>query len=316
MKQSNIFWGILLVGLGTLLLFDRLGVFDFHWWAFARLWPFLIILWGVSILPVKDGLKLLLAVLVLAGGVWMYSQNTEASFAHKGFHYRWDWDDDAHSQDEAEADEETYQRVDQSFNEPYDSVVANALLTMEAGAGVFTMKGSTGELIYAENKGFGNQFQFKVERIGQEAKILVKQDSEIKVRNHEGNRFNLMLNTSPVWDFNFDIGAAEFDFDLSNHKVRNIDIDGGAASIELKLGALQPETDVRIEAGATSIEIRVPASVGCRVTGSTVLSSKNLNGFNKIEKGLYETPGYESASQKIRIKVDAAISSFSVIRED
>lgn len=313
MKQSNIFWGAMLVGLGTLLLFDRLGMMHFDWWAFAKLWPFLIILWGVSIIPVQNGIKIVLALLVAAGSVFMYLNKAEDRPERHKYSYRYDFDDN----DEEEAEEsENDILTDQSFNEPYNPAISTAKLEMDAAAGSFVLQGSTGELIFAENKGFGNQFDFKTEVLGTEAKILLKQHNDIKFGKNKGNKFNLMLNTSPVWEFDFDIGAAEFDFDLSNHKVSKIDIDGGAASIELRLGDLQPETDISIDAGASSVEIRIPASAGCRILGTSVLSSRNFEGFDKVDKGHYETKNFETANQKIRIRMDAAISGFTVIREE
>lgn len=315
MKQSNIFWGTMLVGLGTLLLFDRLDMMHFDWWAFAKLWPFLIILWGVSIIPVQNGIKIVLALLVAAGSVFMYLNNAENRTERHKFSYHYDFDDDEDDEDEAE-ESDSGVATDQSYNEPYNQLITTAKLEMDAAAGSFVLQGSTGELIFAENKGFGNQFDFKTEVLGSEAKILLKQHNDIKLGKNKGNKFNLMLNTTPVWEFDFDIGAAEFDFDLSNHKVSKIDIDGGAASIDLKLGALQAETDISIDAGASSVEIRIPASAGCRILGTSVLSSRNFEGFEKIDKGHYETKNFETASQKIRIRMDAAISGLKVIREE
>lgn len=313
MKHSNIFWGTMLVSLGFLLLFDRLGVFDFNWWAFAKLWPFLIILWGVAILPVKGIVKIALSLLVAAGSIIMYAHHAGTTDHPRNFTFRYDdRDEDNNYHDEAEGGVQT----DQSFNEPFNNTISIARLEMDAGAGRFVLQGATGELIFAENKGIGSQFNFKVESIGEKATVFIKQNSDIKIRNNQGNHFNLMLNTTPVWEFDFDIGAAEFDFDLSNHKVSRLDIDGGAASIDLRIGSLHPLTEVSIDAGASSIEIRVPSTAGCRILGTTVLSSRSFEGFDKIDKGHYETPGYGDATQKINIRVDAAVSSFTVIRED
>lgn len=310
MKHSNIFWGTLLVGVGILLLLDRLEFMHFDWWAFGKLWPFLIILWGVSILPLHGNIKLPLALVVVVGSIFLYSNYAENSDHRKSFSYHFNDSDDEESDEN-----ETYVRSDQNFNEGYSPEIKRAVLDMDAGAGVFVLQGSTGELIYCENKGFGSQFDFKVETMDSVATIKVKQQSPVKVRNNSGNKFNLMLNTNPLWDFNIDVGAAEFDFDLSNHKVNKLDIDGGAASIEVKIGTLQKETDIEIDADASSIEIRIPSEAGCRITGSTVLSSRNFDGFEKLDRGHYETSNFSTAEQIIRIRVDAAVSSFSVIRE-
>jgi len=49
LTQKNIVWGAILVVLGLLLLFDAFGVIDF-WWNFWKLWPLLLVWWGIQLL--------------------------------------------------------------------------------------------------------------------------------------------------------------------------------------------------------------------------------------------------------------------------
>lgn len=304
MKHQNVFWGTILVGFGSLLLLDRLDVIYFNWWSMGKLWPFLLVLWGVSILPVKGGLKLVLALLVAGLSIITYShfQSGYEHKAEKNYTIRKDWEDD----EEVKT---------QYFSEPFNPEVEKAFLEMDAGAGTFKLQGTTAELLIAENSSKASEFSFKVEEKDNESRVYISQNSDIKFgKNNKGNQFNLMLNPAPLWSFDFDIGAAEFDFDFSDYKVENIDIDGGAASIKLKMGELHNNATIKINAGASSIRIEIPEAAGCRLEGATVLSSRNLEGFDKIEKGLYETSGFKEADQKIYIHVDAAVSSFTILR--
>jgi hypothetical protein len=45
-----------------------------------------------------------------------------------------------------------------------------------------------------------------------------------------------------------------------------------------------------------------------------VLSSRNFEGFEKIDDGLYQTEGYSTSTKKITIKIDAAVSEVRVER--
>ena len=74
------------------------------------------------------------------------------------------------------------------------------------------------------------------------------------------------------------------------------------------------KTTLNIDAGASSIDIQVPRASGCDVRLSTVLSGKSLNGFEKVEHGHYQTENFTEAEHKIYIKMDAAVSSTSIIR--
>jgi hypothetical protein len=128
------------------------------------------------------------------------------------------------------------------------------------------------------------------------------------------NDATISLNPAIIWDLKVDAGAAKIDFDLSPFKIDRIDVDGGASSLNLKIGDLYDKTDIRINTGASAIKIEVPESVGCELHTSTVLSSKSFEGFVKIDNGYYQTEGYNTATKKITIKIDAAVSEVRVER--
>lgn len=59
MSYRKIFWGVMLVLIGTLFILKNVGVIFFDWVTIWRLWPLILILWGISLIPVKDYLKLI-----------------------------------------------------------------------------------------------------------------------------------------------------------------------------------------------------------------------------------------------------------------
>lgn len=305
MKHQNVFWGILLIAIGTLFLFDRLDIFEFQWRLLGKLWPILIILWGVSILPVKGFFKVTLALLVGALGVYMYAQQAN-DFPKRSKAFDYSYESDEIKEDSI---------VTQNFSHALNSEIETAMLELDAGAGVYRLEGTTGDLIRAEKRGSRMVYNFRVEELDKRSRIVIKQkNSKVVLSNNRTNRFDIMLNTSPEWSFDLDVGAAELDFDLSPYRVSEIDLDGGAAAIDIKLGEQTIPTHLNIDAAASAIFIEIPASAGCRIKGSTVLSSKTLDDFEKLENGLYETADFENAGQQIFIKIDAAVSSFQVKR--
>jgi len=132
--------------------------------------------------------------------------------------------------------------------------------------------------------------------------------------NNRGDKVFIKLNDQPVWDFDFDVGAASIDLDMSKFMTRDVEIDGGAASIELKLGDKYDDTMVNIDAGASSVTVKIPMDSGCELYTSTVLSSRSISGFERISKNTYRTDNYYEADNKVEISIDAAVSSFSVLR--
>ncbi|RZK25519.1 MAG: hypothetical protein EOO43_05325 [Flavobacterium sp.] len=129
-----------------------------------------------------------------------------------------------------------------------------------------------------------------------------------------GTSVDVHLNTKPIYDMNLKMGAGELKFDLANYKVRTLNFDGGAAELNIKIGALLPITDVNVKTGVADVKIEIPEGSGCRIKTKTGLSSKDFTGFTKISEGLYETPNYQSASNKVFINFEGGISSFEVDR--
>jgi hypothetical protein len=311
MKFKNIFWGLILILIGTLLIGRNLNLFYFDWYNFVRLWPILFVLWGISVLPVRDIVKVVLLVLVLAGSTWFVIDGPRSSFANR-FEYRFFEDSDNNNSSV------TKYTSKQNFDIPYDSTIKHASVTMDAAAGSFYIEDNTDHLLDFEQRGSGTFYKYKyfVENMDDRTNVKIKEDRnhEILFDSHNKRRVTVKLNTNPVWDINLDAGASAVHYDLTPFKVRNLDLDGGAGSFKITLGDKYPETHVKLDAGASSITIKVPEQAGCDLRISAVLSGKNISGFEKLNNGHYQTKNYDTAKQKISMDVDAAVSSFTIIR--
>ncbi len=308
MKTSNVFWGVILILLGSLFILDNLDIVDFAWHSIWRLWPVVLVLWGVSIIPVKDWIKLSLVVLIVGATVMLV---VDQSVYWEGKSYTFEY---YHDNDDYDYDAGDMKNVFQDFTVPLEDSVETVVLNMDAAAGAFYMDEQTADLLSFSRKGSTIDYTYSVKRVEGETEIRIEPDESIHLRKNNRNRINLGLNPYPVWEVNMDVGAAAVDFDLSPFKVSELDIDGGAASFKIKLGDKNPETRVSIDAGASSIHIKVPEESGCDLRISTVLSGKHISGFDKIDHGHYQTSNFEEAENKIYLNVDAAVSSYNIIR--
>jgi hypothetical protein len=128
------------------------------------------------------------------------------------------------------------------------------------------------------------------------------------------NHVDLRLNERPEWRLDLDIGAAEVDLDMRPYKVQSLDLDAGAAKVVIRLGALARESDISINAGASSVRLEVPEAAGCEIRVDAPLSSKKFPGFTRIGDGVYRTENFDTADHKITIRLDAGVSSLKVRR--
>jgi hypothetical protein len=309
MKFRNIFWGIILIFAGVLFILQNLGVIYFNWIELWRLWPVILVLWGVSILPVRDWLKVILVLLVLGASISFMLNST--IYWDNGKHRIHLFDEEFFNDDvKDEADYTT-----QNFSIPYDDSSKYVTLKLEAAAGKFVLTDSTSKLIDFSRSGNNSEYKYMIRSQDSTSTISIDMESaSVTFGRRNKNMVDLSLNRYPVWDIDLDAGAASIDFDLEDYKVRLLNIDGGAASIRVRLGDKQEITHMNIDAGASSIVIELPDDAGCKLDLESVLSGRNFDDFEKLDHGKYQTPNFNEAATKIYVDAEAAVSSFSIIR--
>ena len=311
MSYRKIFWGVILVLIGILFILKNVGLIYFDWVTIWRLWPLILILWGVSLIPVKDYLKLIFSVAAIAISFILVNTYDKTGY------YSFDWDGRGnHHERNSDNDNWSEGTAEQELFQSYDSAIKHVVLNLDAAAGDFRLNDTapSDKLLTFWKKGTIGNYSMTSNDDSTSTEINLNiQDSHVKF-NNKGMRVKLGLNPNPVWDLNFDIGAASIDFDLSSYKVERLSIDGGASSIDVRLGDLNDLTEVEINAGASSIDIQIPETTGAELRTETVLSSRNFQGFKKIKSGLFRTDNYETATKKINMSIDAGVSSVDIRR--
>lgn len=309
MKFRNIFWGVVLIFIGMLFILQNLHVIHFDWLNLWRLWPVILVLWGVSILPANSWIKLILTLLILGGSIFFMVDQT-SSWDDYDYQSKIEWWDDWDSN----SDQKT--SIDQYFDVPFEDSVRFATLNMDAAAGSFVVNQTTDNLIQFDKRGSWTNYSYIVKTLDDRTEVRIEpEDDQVTINTKKkNNSVNLSLNTYPIWSITMDVGASSMNFDLTPYKVEELDIDGGAASFKFKLGDAYEETHVKIDAGASSIKLLIPETSGCDLQISTVLSGRDINGFEKLEHGHYQTENFEESLNKIYINVDAAVSSYTITR--
>jgi hypothetical protein len=305
MSYRKVFWGIILIMIGILFILKNAGIVFVSWHMVWSLWPVLIILWGISVIPVNGWIKLAASLLVVVAGFLLVQRDSDNSD-----HFSWRFDRHNDWNDESDYDSTGNQ---QSLSEVYNDSIRLTKLNFEVAAGKFIIRDTTSLLIDLERKGTSGSYTM-TSRDEDSVRILDLQFEQHGNIHNFKNDVTLRLNNKPTWDLDLDIGAASIDFDLSRFKVNKLKVDGGASSIDLKMGDLITRSDVEVDAGASSIKIHVPKSSGCEVITNTFLSSRDLKGFTKVENHRYQTPGFATSQKKIYISLEAGITSIDVTR--
>lgn len=309
MNSRKLIWGSFLILIGLILVVHNFNLLPItiNWGKVASLWPLLLIMIGLSSLSKNTSMNPWIfngiAAIVISIFFYQIIEIGEGNTSHS-----FSWSD---SSDLDSADLKT-----QKFNIPLEEGVTNAHLTFEGGAAEFILIDTTSNLIDAITQTRKGDYVLEKVRTDSVDDIKMKLNSnQIKINNGNiENQVEVKLNPNLKWSFDFEIGAGAIDFDFSKYIVNKISLDAGAASVNMKLSDKASITDVDINAGASSVTLRVPKSARCRVQMDAVLSSEDLTGFTKKTDGYYESDNYNGKGNLINITVDAGMSSVTIER--
>ena len=298
MKLSTLFCGVLFVLIGGLFILNNLGYVCLDWGTVWRLWPLILIFWGLSIIIGKQSppwYAVLLMILLLA---FMVVALVATEWIPGDF------------------DVATGDATMQTFEEPMAPKTERATFRLQSGAGRFLLQDTTSMLVKAETEVSFGKYNLRHYQSDNETDVTLEYRGPSRGWNFGKmrNRADIQLNADPVWSIYVEIGAASVDFDLSPYKVEELRIDAGASSTKVKLGDRSEETTVRVKTGASSTRIDVPESAGCEVRLQTALSGKRIRGFEKVRSNRYQTPNFETAKKKISVVVEAGVSQITVER--
>ncbi|MBC8151668.1 MAG: hypothetical protein H7Z72_02025 [Bacteroidetes bacterium] len=335
-NRNGLFWGIALVTMGVLFLGRNLDWFELDWSYVRDLWPLLLILAGTNLILVRRGSQAAVATTILLAlalpiGLFSfverdrYGERYEYNFRNNSDEDRsddgdTDNDDDNDNRDDNDDAEKSVETRSDTFVEPISENTREATLNLSGGAARFVVgePAAPSDLIKADTKMTHGSYSMSVERnetTGTPVIELKPNDGNVKLENGNlDNRVEVRLNEKPVWTVKVGMGAGQGDFDLSRLDVRKLDVEVGAADLDLKLGGRAGQSDVKISSGVASITLRIPKDVGCQIEKDGALNLSQMDDLTKINDGLYESPGYAASPKKITVKYEGGMSKFKVVR--
>jgi hypothetical protein len=327
MRNDRIIPGVILILIGITVLLHNYGYIGFHLLNFVYLVPILIVLWGVNLIfgnKKSEPLALTVKIAVVAVGfiLVLFGDFAKRHRFWNGDDYGFNIDMDDDDDDDNGRSSVTKVEGNSEYNTPYTDSVKVAKLSISGGGALYTLSDTTNELFSATTREFEGRYVYVHSQQDSVSNLSFKMDGKKTLKLNFGrrdskNRNNeavFKLNTRPEWEINIKAGAAKLDFDLSKFKVRSLDVAGGAADFDVKLGQPLNVTNVNVETGMSSTTIKIPAGVACHIKSNTGLSSTKFDGFDKKDDGVYETAGFANATNKLYIKISGGMADFKVMR--
>lgn len=298
MKTRHAFWGVFLLSLGGLFFLHNFGLIAPEWNGIWKLWPLLLVLWGVYALIPHQKTKWFIAAAI---GLFL------AMILFWFFSFRWldidegiDWRD----------------VKTQVLQESYHPEIKHASLLIRTGATKLRFDGTTDDLINVTARSPFGSYVLDTEKSSNSVDLeLSLEGGEASWPLHRNRHYtNIRLNPNVSWDLRMKMGVVSANLDLVSFNVESVVIEAGAASIKLRLGSLSDNTSLDFQTGASSITVEVPKETGCKIEVEAPLSKKTFREFKKLDDETYVTDNFEVSSKKIILKFEAGVSKLLVKR--
>lgn len=291
--RKYIFWGILFITTGLLWLLRISGLITFSWLDFLSLWPLILIWIGIGLLPIRSGYKVLMDILTLIVGLVLILTPVKSHL----FPYN--------------RKETVLKKITHFVKDDFQT----ASLTFNTGATEIKFIPGNNNLIdiYGDNS---ENVKMNISRNGgrQHANIDLKIAPKPGYNVMNGP-YEITLDTDPVWDMDINLGASQNSIDLSEFKVRNLDLSSGASDIYLKIGDYYPEVDIDLSMGASAIRIEIPSTMNCEIEKESAISNADFKDFIKSDRNHYYSTVPDSLSKgSIKIQISSGVSDIKVTR--
>ena len=186
-------------------------------------------------------------------------------------------------------------------------------LTGGAPAGLLLSGGSQGSVAQASEQ------RVSVSRSGSRSTMDVRLNADWNFQfpprrgSSSSSRWILRHAEGIPTDIRIETGASDLDLDLRELNVQSLNVDGGAADIDVVLPANAGRTSAEFNIGAADLDITVPAGVAAEIDFEGGISSLNIDESRFPKQGdLYVSPDFESAANRVTIKIEAGVSDITI----
>jgi hypothetical protein len=294
------FEGLVLIFIGLALLLRNLGflppdIIGQMW----RLWPLLVIAWGIQIMAGRRGMGLatvliILLLLAAAGAFFLVPVHC-------------DWSAPVLRREHAE---------------PLQGV-AQAEVVLDFAAGTLRLGALPAASPYLSHLAVrGDAPQVTFARRGPANAV----SGQLEIRRRHAPR-HVLIDTNPVarWDLNLSTNlplaldittaASSGRLDLRHLNVHELDLTVNAGHGELYLPERDGRTEVEIEANAANVNIVLPHDVAAQITVSAHVSVVRVDGEWERKGEVYTSPNFAAAERRIELHINANASRVHVAIE-
>ena len=298
-RGVRLFWPIILIGVGSILLLSNLGVITGNPWSIIfQLWPVLLIALGLEILfggttGWRAIVSALLGLGLVAGILWVLI----AQPAIPGLNFG----------------SSTLQTTSISY--PISGVEsARADISFGAGTSNLHALGDSNNLIEGTLQTYYPP-TFVASQTGDQANIRLAPGASpvvIPPLSTE-EKWDVGLNSSATYQINLNVGVGQSKVDMSKLRLSGGEVNGGVGNTEMWLPNKGTFT-LNVNGGVGELRINVPHNMALRVEVNGGLGGfHGMARLQQVNDNVYETEGFSSAENAITLIVNGGVGSITLV---
>ena len=305
-RGPDLFWPIILIGVGVIFLLANLGVIPSNPWpAIWNLWPVILIVIGLDILfgrrSVLGGLiGAVLGVALIVGLIFLLIARPNLP----GFNFNFD----------------NAQLQNRHIEAPLAGIqTVNATFDFDSGDYRLYALSDSDKLIDGDVNYYGN-LTFDVNASNDRANVRLDSGFSGAFFGFmtPAERWDVGLNTKPVYDLDLNFGSGGGKADLAQLTLSGGQINAGSGHVEVSLPAAGKGT-LRVDAGSGGMTFRMPSKLALRVEydhgsgGINPSSRVRLVSGDRNRDGIYETESFSSADNALTLVINGGSGSINIV---
>jgi len=298
MRKKSIV-GVILIIFGLIWIAELTGIIIIDWSETIKtLWPLLFIAIGISLLAGRKKLittvAWLLTVAVFVGYGIIRGEKRDLRKDKLWF---------------IKAETENYPAEDKIL---MDSEIQEGKLIIQLGPARINIEDGNNGYLAKLDSNIPNLEQQQTR--GRQAVLkYIHQNYE---KSNVAGSFDLKINHSIPWEMDTTFSVVDGKLNFRKIPVKKLNLKLGVGDLVLIIGDKQEYTVVDIQAGATELDIYIPENAGIMLKSGKLLSNLSFHNINITNQdGVYISENYETASQKIEMHIQSAVSTIDIFAE-
>ena len=307
-KQSNetmnnkISTGIWFVFAGLIFLLHNLNIIHFNFFGIINLWPLILVSIGLGFLiqnrPYSKPV-LIVANLLICGIIFYQGVTNKRTFY-----------DSIKISGVDNEDFKGFQKVSHEYHDGMDRVD----LIINGGAAKYNMSTEIDSALLINAETNQNVGSLKLDYSDSD-KNRLELTSKVKSSKYNNGNIRVGLNPNPIWDLEYNVGAASITADFKTLKLGSLTVNSGATNMSIFLPKpIEGTNKIEVNTAASKITFYLPKNAECRVKTETILSNNKFEDLNNTDGEYRKSNLYDSSNAKYDIVVEGAANSLKILR--